>query len=186
MAPITVARRAGHLLGTLLLVAITIGCVAWIAPTFFGHERYVITGGSMTGAISKGSVVIEEHVPVPDLEVGDVITYVPPADSGVNDLVTHRIVDVEPGVDGERVFLTQGDANPDPDPWRFSLSSATQPVVTHSVPWVGYVFIALADPRNRMVAIGIPASLVALVALRDVVRALRPALSTPITAPVQG
>lgn len=167
-------RRLGNVLGTLVLVAVTLGCAAWIAPGLLGYERYVITGGSMTGSISKGSVVFEEQVPVEDLQVGDVITYLPPADSGVRDLVTHRIVKTKAGVEGAPVFRTQGDANPDPDPWVFSLSASTQPVVAWSVPWVGNVLIALADARVRIAVIGVPAGLIALWALRDLVRAVRP------------
>lgn len=179
------ARRLGNVLGTLVLVGITLGCAAWIAPGLLGYERYVITGGSMTGSISKGSVVFEEHVPVDELVVGDVITYLPPAGSGVRDLVTHRIVKAKEDAAGARVFRTQGDANPDPDPWRFSLTAPTQPVVTWSVPWVGNVLIALADARVRMAVIGVPAALIALWALRDVVRALRPEPEpTPISAPL--
>lgn len=171
---VSILRRSGHTLGTMLLIAVTAGCAAWIVPGLVGYERYVITGGSMTGSISQGSVVFEEKVPVSNLAIGDVITYLPPSDSGVRDLVTHRITAVGTGEDGRPVFRTQGDANPDPDPWKFSLSGATQPVVSFSVPWVGNLFIALAEPHARMMLIGIPAALIALVALRDVVRAVRP------------
>ena len=165
--------RLGNLLGTLLLLGVTGACLAWIMPTFLGYERYVITGGSMGGSIAKGSVVLAAPVPVAELEVGDVITYLPPADSGMHDLVTHRIVATGAGQGGERVFRTQGDANPDPDPWRFTLRAGAQPVVRHSVPHVGHVLVALADARVRTVVIGLPAALVALVALRDLVGALR-------------
>ena len=101
----------------------------------------------MEGTYDLGSVVFEESVPVADLEVGDVITYVPPADSGIDTLVTHRIIKI----DGT-TFQTQGDANPDPDPWTFELTAATQSRVTSSLPYVGYLFIALGDRSTRMVA----------------------------------
>jgi signal peptidase I len=169
------ARRSLRLLGTLLLLVVTLGCVGYIVPGLLGYERYVITGGSMSGAIERGSVVFEKRVPVEDLAVGDVITYLPPAQSGVNSLVTHRITEIAPGKGGAAVFSTQGDANPDPDPWAFSLAAGSQPVVEHAVPYVGYVFVALADPQVRMAVIGSPAAVIALMALRDLVAALRPA-----------
>lgn len=169
--------RAARLLGrgvtTLLLVAVTVASVAYIAPSLFGFERYVITGGSMSGTFEKGSIAFERPVPVADLAVGDVITYLPPADSGVSTLVTHRITQIEPGESGARIFTTQGDANPDPDPWEFSLLSGTQPVVEQTVPYVGFAFMALADRETRMLVIGVPAGLIALVALIDLGRALR-------------
>ena len=175
----TAIRRCARLFSSLLLLVVTVGCAAYIVPGLLGYERYVITGGSMTGSIPKGSIAFEKAVPVADLAVGDVITYLPPPASGVSTLVTHRIVALGPGAGGTTVLHTQGDANPDPDPWLFSLTSGTQPVVEHSVPWAGYVFVGLADPQVRLLVIGIPAGLIALVALRDLVIALRPRRSKP-------
>ena len=169
---LTVARRAGRLVSSLVLVAITAASVAYLAPGLFGYERYVITGGSMSGTFEKGSIAFEKPVPVDRLAVGDVITYLPPADAGTNQLVTHRILTIEPGENGQRVFTTQGDANADPDPWEFSLTSDTQPVVQTTVPYVGHLFIALAEPDTRRLVIGIPAALVALVARAQLARAL--------------
>lgn len=128
----------------------------------------------MSGSIEKGSIAFEKAVPVVDLVVGDVITYVPPPDSGVSTLVTHRITAIRPGTGGTAVLSTQGDANPDPDPWTFSLASGAQPVVEHTVPYLGYVFVGLADPQVRLLVVGAPAALIALAALRDLVGALRP------------
>ena len=167
-------RRSLRLLGTVLLLVVTLGCAAYIVPGLLGYERYVITGGSMSGSIERGSVAFEKPVPVQDLAVGDVITYLPPPDSGVDTLVTHRITAIEPGESGSTVFRTRGDANPDPDPWTFSLTGGTQPVVEHAVPHVGHVFVALADPQVRMLVIGAPAAVIARLALRDLVRALLP------------
>ncbi len=154
-----------------VLVAVTGAAVLFLAPSLLGYERYVITGGSMSGSIEKGSVVFEDRVPVEDLAVGDVITYLPPADSGVTNLVTHRIVDVTEGT--QRTFRTQGDANPDPDPWTFSLAEGTQPVVRYSVPWVGHAVLALADRDTRMIVVGAPAAAIALLSLLELAGALR-------------
>src|SRR5690606_2568450 len=131
-----------------------------------------ITGGSMSGTFEKGSIAFEKPVPVTDLEVGDVITYLPPVDAGVSTLVTHRILTAEPGEGGSRVFTTPGDANADPDPWRFTLVGGTQPVVQPTVPHVGHVFMALADRDTRMIVIGAPAARIALIALVQIGRAL--------------
>lgn len=166
-------RRAGRLLVDLLLVVVTLAGLAYLAPSVLGYERYVITGGSMSGTIEKGSVVLENKVPVDDLAVGDVITYLPPADSGVTNLVTHRIVAIGTADDGSRLFRTQGDANPQPDPWRFSLTAETQAVVRHSVPHVGWAVVALADREVRMLLVGGPAVVVALAAAVQLTRAVR-------------
>lgn len=128
------ARRLLSMVGNLGLVALVLACGAYLLPHALGYERYVITGGSMSGSIEKGSIVFAEPRSVEDLAVDDVITYLPPAGSGVGNLVTHRIVEIDTDEAGELVFRTKGDANADVDPWTFSLVADEQPVVTHSVP----------------------------------------------------
>lgn len=174
----TLPARLTRLVVNLVLVGVTVISAAYLVPTLLGYERYVITGGSMSGAFEKGSIAFERPVPVAELEVGDVITYLPPPDSGVTTLVTHRIVDERTGQDETRTFRTQGDANLDPDPWKFTLDQGTQPVVTYTVPALGYVFLALADRETRMLVVGIPAGLIALASLVELVGALRPRRSS--------
>ena len=169
---ISVRRASGWAINTAVLLVMLAG-LAWVAPSFFGYSRYVITGGSMTGTYDIGSVVFEKKTPVEDLRVGDVITYMPPADSGVNHLVTHRVTAMEPAEGGGVLFTTKGDNNPDPDPWHFKLLDQEQPVVQFSVPKAGWVFIALADRTTRMLFIGGPAALIALAALGQLLLALR-------------
>jgi signal peptidase len=179
------ARRLARWTTNLVVVLVILGCAAWILPAAFGYSRYVITGGSMTGTYDKGSVVFEKPVAVDDLRVGDVITYMPPAESGVTNLVTHRVIGMEPAEGGGVLFTTQGDNNQGPDPWRFRLLSDEQPVVQLGVPHVGWVFIALADRQVRMLAIGGPAVLVGLLALIELLGAVRSRLrrDEPVTAP---
>ena len=81
---------------------------------------------------------------------------------------------MEPGENGSTVFRTQGDANPDPDPWTFSLVDDEEPVVQHAVPKVGWIMIALADREVRMLVVGLPAAIIALMALAQLIGALRP------------
>src|SRR5918993_1240271 len=163
----TFTARLGSAATTAVVVVVTLGGLAWLLPTAFGYERYVITGGSMSGTFEKGSIAFEEEVPVEELRKGDVITYQPPADSGTSSLVTHRIVSIRPGEDGRPLLRTKGDANDSIDPWKFSLTGSSQPVVRHTVPFVGFGFIALADRDTRMLVIGLPAGIIALLALRD-------------------
>ena len=157
--------------GVVLLLAALI-----LVPAALGLERYTIAGGSMEGTYDVGSIVFEEVVPVQDLRVGDVITYVPPAESGIDTLVTHRIVEI----DGSE-FRTQGDANADVDPWTFELTAATQGRVVWHVPVAGYAFLALQDRSLRMLLIGLPAALIALFALRELLAGLKPTRSSRVS-----
>lgn len=167
------AARLGRRAGTVAMTLVVLLCAAWVFPALLGYERHVITGGSMSGAFEKGSVAFARAVPVEDLGLGDVITYQPPTDSGVSTLVTHRIVSSDVDDAGRTVWVTQGDANADPDPWEFSLTRPTQPVVEFTAPWLGYLFVALADRELRLLLIGVPSALLALTALLEVARALR-------------
>jgi signal peptidase len=150
-AAATTALVAALLLGALMLV-----------PPLAGYERYVITGGSMTGSIDRGSIVYARPVPVADLRVGDVITYSPPAGAGPAGKVTHRIVWTGRGASGARAFRTKGDANRSADPWRFELRRSTQARVVAHVPYAGYAIAALAVRWVRVLVIGVPAALVAV------------------------
>lgn len=170
----TVAAIGVRTTGNLLVTAVILLSLAFILPSLFGYERYVIMGGSMTGTFNLGSVVFEKTVPVGRLHVGDVITYQPPASAGVPNLVTHRIVQIRRDAKtGQRVFRTKGDNNPQRDPWTFRLTDAMQPKVDYSLPYVGWVFIGLANRAVRIVVIGVPAGLIALYSLVELVRALR-------------
>lgn len=165
-------QRVGNAAITVAAIIATIVAALMFVPGLMGLDRYVITGGSMSGTFERGALVFERQVPVTDLRVGDVITYLPPADSGLTELVTHRIVAIEPDPAGGAVPMlrTQGDANADIDPWTFTLADTVQPRVVGWVPAVGWIFIALSDARIRMLAIGVPAVIIALLFLRDLVR----------------
>ncbi|WP_243056990.1 signal peptidase I [Nocardioides sp. SR21] len=133
-----------------------------VLPTLLGYERYVIVSGSMEPTLPVGSVVYDEVVPVDELEVGDIITFVPPPEYGITDPVTHRIMRIvlaEEGTDapGERIFRTQGDNNADMDPWLMVLDGPDQGRVVHHIPYVGYVYMALQVGWVQFLVIGVPA-----------------------------
>lgn len=154
-------------------VVVVLGAVGFIAPSVLGYERYVIVGNSMSGAFDRGAIAFEKPVPVTDLLVGDVITYLPPAESGLTNLVTHRVFRIRTTQDGGSVIRTKGDANADADPWKFQLDAPSQARVELTVPYVGHLLIALADRATRVYLMGLPAGLIALYSLGELIRALR-------------
>jgi signal peptidase len=163
-------RRIGRRAVPVAFWVLTFALIALLfLPTALGYSRYAITGGSMSPTFDKGSAVFERPVPVADLAVGDVITYVPPADSGVQTLVTHRIVDISRSEAGAPLFRTKGDANEGVDPWDFTLTADEQNVVEFAVPHLGTALTRLSDPSFRRLLIGIPAGIIALRALAELV-----------------
>jgi signal peptidase len=175
----TAMKTAGSVLGTLAVLIGLAFAAIMLAPALLGYERYVILTGSMTGTYDPGSIVYAKPVPTADLRVGDVITYAPPPGNTPTPLVTHRIasIDVQPG--GQRVFRTKGDANAVPDGWTFTLPDARQARVSYSVPYAGLLISALSDRRTRMLVIGVPAGLIALLVLAGLFREGREAQRAP-------
>ena len=161
-----IARRLGSALLVLTMVAGILFGLFLIVPSLMGWERYVIVSGSMTGTYDRGSIVFDEVVPVTSLKKGDVITYRPPRGAGPEHLVTHRIHSI--GRDPKAkapVFRTKGDANKVADPWTFTLPDKNQARVVTGAPYMGFVLAALAERRFRMVLVGVPALLIALIVL---------------------
>jgi signal peptidase I len=159
------ARRISRALSALVVAAGVAFGALLVLPALAGWQRYVIVTGSMTGTYDRGSLVLDDVVPVSSLKVGDVITYKPPSGSGVDHLVTHRIHAVTRDPQGARVFRTKGDANPVADPWTFSLGGPRQARVRAGIPYVGFAVEALSDRRARMLLVGLPAALIALTSL---------------------
>jgi signal peptidase I len=81
-------------------------------------------------------MVVDRPTPAGSLRIGDVITYATTdAVSGAPILVTHRIIEVRPGAAGP-TFITQGDANDEPDT-RPVEASQVRGEVWYSVPYIG-------------------------------------------------
>ncbi|MDP2774631.1 MAG: signal peptidase I [Nocardioides sp.] len=137
-----------------------------LVPTMFGLQRYVVASESMGGGFDRGSVVLERRVPISDIEVGDVITYAPPADAGIDGLITHRVV----GIDGTDL-RTQGDARSSPDPWPVPLDGPTVSRVVVAIPYVGLPFVAPVGDAVWLLALVVPGSVLALLLVQDALRA---------------
>jgi signal peptidase I len=156
------ARRAGRLASGAALVATGAIAMLALAPAAIGLQRYVIVSGSMTGTYDRGTLVLDDVVPVASLRVGDVITYRPPPASGIRHLVTHRLVQVAHDRMGGIVFRTKGDANPTADPWTFALPNRDQARVRVGIPYAGFALATLSDRDVRLAVVALPAALIAL------------------------
>jgi signal peptidase len=78
----------------------------------------VVNGHSMEPTYVTGDLIVS--VRQPHYEVGDIVSYqVPEGQAGAGGRVIHRISAVSAGVGGPR-YATQGDNNPEADPWVIS------------------------------------------------------------------
>jgi signal peptidase I len=134
--------RAAWLAGVLALVALTLLPAALRAT---GFDTYTVRGGSMSPGIPLGSFVVVQRVSADSVNAGDVITFKAPN----NTVVTHRVLGRT--ADAQPTFITQGDANPSPDPDMVS-SAAVIGRVVFSVPVAGAAIVALSTLGGIVVA----------------------------------
>jgi signal peptidase len=151
-------RRVGRIASGAAFAIAALVAMLVLLPAAFGWQRYAIVSGSMTGTYDRGSLVVDDVVPVTQLKVGDVITYRPPAG---DHLITHRIAWIGHDQQGRRLYRTKGDANQVADPWTFRLDQPRQARVRFGVPYVGFGLAALGRRDVRMAIIALPALLIA-------------------------
>ncbi|MEZ3117419.1 signal peptidase I [Halobaculum sp. MBLA0147] len=143
--PRVTARRAATVGGTILLLAVVLPFVVFALPQLIGaNYGFVILSGSMEPALSTGDVVIVDAGTA--VGVGDVITF----RDGRDVPTTHRVVEV---VDG--AYLTQGDANENPDPGLVSPADVLGEV-TLSIPLIGYVILWANTPLGYVAFVVVP------------------------------
>jgi signal peptidase len=79
---------------------------------FGGWKALDVLTGSMQPALSPGDLVIIHHVPLREIQVGDIVTYTNPANA--RQTITHRVVG-RSIKDGVQMITAKGDANSGPD-----------------------------------------------------------------------
>lgn len=145
-----------------------------------GWKALTVATGSMKPAIPPGSLVLVHHVAPTDLNVGDVATYINPANQ--SQTITHRIQSVVGGVT-PRTFIFKGDANPRPDSTPVVAGRVVGKVTWH-VAGVGYAVEQLRKPLGLAIIIIIPGLLVIAAELRKLGKLLYgPRAHTETTEP---
>lgn len=128
-------RSVATALALLVLVALLVPFVIFAVPQVVGADHgFVILSGSMEPTVSPGDVIIVDASAA--VTVGDIVTF----DDGNTVPTTHRVVGVE---DGQ--YVTQGDANPNPDAQRVAPSDVLGRV-TLTIPYIGYVILWVNTP----------------------------------------
>lgn len=101
--------------GTVVWTVAACGLVAgvfWLTTAVGFVQPLIVISGSMEPEIDTGDLLFARRVPTADVQVGDVVSL--PSEL-VENLVTHRVVSIEPLGDGTWAIEMQGDANPSPD-----------------------------------------------------------------------
>lgn len=135
-----------------------------VLPIHGTIKLMVVQSGSMEPTISAGSVVIVR--PASEYRVGDIITFGPY--SKTKEPTTHRIYEMKV-VGGEPVYITKGDANNGPD-IREVVEQDVIGRVLFSIPYTGYVLVAVRKPLWFLLLILLPVSIVLFGEIRKVIR----------------
>lgn len=158
--PTPAPRRASVLsaifravIAALLVVILAIGVAVILVPAVTGSQALTVLTSSMEPHLPPGTMVVVRPTDPADIEPGMIMTY--QLESGKPLLVTHRVVQRLTTVDGEYLFITQGDANPQPDadPVREVQIRGT---VWYAVPYIGWVATAISgDFRSVLMTIAV-------------------------------
>lgn len=123
-------------------------------PSICGVTPLVVQSGSMSGTaedhIEVGDLIFVTKADTGELEVGDVISFMK------NEVViTHRIIQIDTGDDGGRLFTTKGDANNVEDDSQVTEDEVVG-VYRSRIGGVGDFAMFLQKPLGMLVFIGIP------------------------------
>ena len=136
--------------GALGLVAL-IAALVFVVPMVIGAQRYTIVSGSMEPGIPVGSLVVVQPRQIDDVGMGDVITF--QLESGESAVATHRVVGEGRTRDGERLLVTQGDANSTADSAPVQ-AAQLRGVLIYTVPLLGWMnFLISGELRTWVLAV---------------------------------
>ncbi len=126
--------------GVFGLVAV-VAILTLLVPAVLGLQRYAILGGSMEPTIPLGSVVVVQPTNIDDVQVGSVITF--QLESGKPAVATHRVIGEGLTGEGDRLLVTQGDANDtaDLEPVR---AEQMRGVVRYTLPLLGWMTVVFS------------------------------------------
>jgi signal peptidase len=129
-----------------------------------GDTRYEpVYTGSMEPAILVGSVVVIKPVDPETLEIGDIICFTLTEPTSI----THRIKNIT-----DQGFITQGDANEDPDQWIVKKENVIGKAV-FTVPFIGYLGYFVRTPIGFILLILLPASAIIVLEIRNIAKELK-------------
>lgn len=138
-------------------------------PSIGRYQMMSVTGRSMEPAIKRGSAIfVKRPKDFGLLEIGDVITFISPADKKT--IVTHRIAEVR-NKNGEFSFVTRGDANAvndiDAVPEEYIIGQ-----VNFALPYVGFLMDFAKTGVGLLLLVVVPGGLIIIIETLNLFREL--------------
>ena len=139
-----------EILGTVIMLAALLACLALTVPRFAGIQSYVVVSGSMEPSIPVGSLVYAKPVEPATLQTGDVIVFystnAASSSDGTAYPITHRVVENHTQ-DSE--IITKGDANESADIYPAAYVNIVGKVFAH-IPKLGFLASPLATLQGKI------------------------------------
>lgn len=104
-----------------------------VIPNILGFYGFKISTGSMEPAINTGDYLVSTKVTSDTIKVNDIITF-----TDEDTIITHRVSDIIVSEDGEKEFITKGDANNTED----DVAVISENIISKyvfKIPKIGYV-----------------------------------------------
>lgn len=122
--------------------------------SFAGYRLYNIVTGSMIPKYQVGDVLLVKETDAKDLQEGDDVSYLGAVDTFKDKIVTHRIKEKKLNNEGKYTFITQGIANPDPDPE--ITEDQIFGKVTHKLAILSFISRQIANKESKFMVFIIP------------------------------
>ncbi|TQF69068.1 signal peptidase I [Rhodococcus spelaei] len=133
-----------------LIAVVAILALTIVVPRLTGSTPYTVLTGSMIPTYPPGTLIVVKPQDPMSLRVGDAITF--QKESGNPTVVTHRIIESRQNSQGERSFVTQGDANPSRDQ-NPVVPEQVRGKVWYSVPYLGYVNNVITGQQRALMIV---------------------------------
>ena len=137
----------------------------FLAPRF-GWSVDTVFSGSMEPQLKVGGVVVTRHVAAEEIQVGDIITFYPPASE---QLTSHRVIAVDDG--SPLHFQTKGDANENTDPFVVPAENVVGKVCLH-LPYFGYAAQFVKTPLGVLLTLCLPGLVIIAMETRNIWRVI--------------
>lgn len=163
MTPKLTRNSVLNTVGVVVLLVLLAPFVMYAVPQTIGAaESYVVMSGSMSPTVQTGDVIFVYEREPSTIETGDVITY--SLNDRQREVTTHRVVDIVRNDQGQRLFVTKGDANEDPDPYRVSPGDVIGVMPTWNgiparVPFLGHALLFAQSKEGIALLVFVPAGL---------------------------
>ena len=102
-----------RILGTIIVIMVIFMCIPFVVPKVIGVNVYEVVTSSMAPELPVGSVVYVQTCKADEVKVGDIISFYVGTDE--ENIISHRVVEINVDEQGTFFFTTKGDANSDID-----------------------------------------------------------------------